>query len=65
MMKIEIEIDEKTLARLVLDYVKSQLGDVDVKEDDIKIEVITKENYRADKWENGRFRARVNKTVTK
>lgn len=62
-MKIQIEIDEKVLRSLVLDYLRNQLGSVPVLEKDVQIQVKTTQNYRAE-WELGEFRAVVNKVVS-
>jgi hypothetical protein len=35
----------------------------DFNEKDVKIEVMTKNNYRVKEWENGAFRARVSADV--
>lgn len=59
-MKINIEIDEKTLKSLVYDYIQGQLGGVSVDFDKIKIEVKSKQNYRSE-WEVANFRAVYNK----
>lgn len=60
MVRIQIEIEEKTVRRLVLEHVQSMLGDIPVSEDDITIEVKSKQNYRSE-WESAAFRARVDK----
>lgn len=62
-MKIDIEIDEAKLTQLVIDYIASTLGSVEFSKEDVKIEVMTKNNYRVKEWENGRFRARIQKNV--
>ena len=59
-MKIRIEIDEQTLRGLVYAHLMEQLGSVNVEQDDIKIEVKSKQNYRSE-WEAAAFRAVVNK----
>ena len=58
--KINIEVDETTLRRLVLHYLAEQLGDAGLTEKDITIEVKSKQNYKSD-WEIAAFRARVEK----
>jgi len=55
-MKIKIEIDEKTLRGLVLDYLSSQLGELALSKDCLTIEVKSKQNYRSE-WESAAFRA--------
>lgn len=62
-MKIEIELTEQDLQALVLTHIREKLGAVgdDLTIKDVKIEVKTKENYRATQWEAGAYRARVSK----
>ena len=57
-MKIEIELTEVELRKLVYDHILSLMGEVKLEERDIAIEVKTKQNYKAE-WESGQFRARV------
>jgi hypothetical protein len=62
-MNLNIEYNEDDVKRLVLADLQNKLG-VDLKVTDVAFEVITtKENYRAEKWEHGRFRARITKTT--
>jgi hypothetical protein len=61
-MKLNIEYTEDDVKRLVLADINNKV-DVDLKPIDVVFEVITKENYRAEQWEHGRFRARVTKTT--
>ena len=56
---ISVEIDEKTLTRLVIEHLNMLLTG-ELKPEDVTIEVKTKQNYRAE-WERGQFRARVEK----
>lgn len=58
-MKINIEIDEFQLKRLILDHLTRQLGDIPVTMDRIRIEVKSKQNYKAE-WEQASFRATYN-----
>lgn len=58
--KIMIEVDEAKLKELVVQYLSVLIG-TELTTKDVKFEVITKENYRAEAWENGRFRATVDK----
>lgn len=54
---IDIEIDEKTLKDLVVNYLSKKLnGHIDPK--DIKIETKSAQNYRSE-WEKAKFRARI------
>lgn len=59
--KIQIEIDETTLKRLVRDYLGRQIG-AEISEKDIIIETKSKQNYKSE-WESAAFRARVDKTI--
>jgi hypothetical protein len=52
-MKLNIEYNEDDVKRLVLADLQNKL-DVDLKVTDVAFEVITKENWRAEKWEHGR-----------
>lgn len=57
-MKIHVEIDEKQLKSLVYDYLLDKLGNVSLRPEDVKIEVKSKQNWKAE-WEEALFRARV------
>ena len=57
-MKLNIEVTEKDLRDLVLDFVRNKLGDVNISGESVIIEVKSKQNYRAE-WESAKFRARV------
>ncbi len=59
-MQISIILTDKDLKKLVLDEIRRQL-DSDIKEEDIRIEVKSKQNYKAD-WEVADFRATICKT---
>ena len=61
MTKIEIEIDEETLRRLVMNFLSTMVGE-SLKESDINIEVKSTQNYKSE-WETARFRARVRRNV--
>lgn len=61
-MKIDIELDEQYLRRLILKDLQAKLGDVELSEKDITIEVKSRQNYRAE-WEAAAFRARTTKFV--
>ena len=61
-LKIQIEIDERTLRQLVLNYLSNKLGDVPLNVDDVKIETKSTQNYKSE-WEQAAFRARVDKTI--
>lgn len=59
-MKIQVQITEKELRTMVLERLKSELGDAAARLDDsdVQIEVKSKQNYRSE-WEQAAFRARV------
>jgi hypothetical protein len=58
-MKITFEVDNKTISDLIYVYVRSKLGEeANVQQDDIKIEVQSKQNYRVHEWEKGELRVR-------
>lgn len=53
-MKVSIEVADKKIRELILDYVRSKLGaEAHVKLDDIKVLVKSKNNYRTQEWEQG------------
>lgn len=55
-MKIRIEVDETQVRRLVREYLEQHLGDLAPKTEDVRIEVKSKQNFRAE-WETASFRA--------
>jgi hypothetical protein len=55
-MKIDICIDENTLKNLIMNHIKSSLGDIPFNIKNLKIEVKSKQNYRSE-WETANFRA--------
>jgi hypothetical protein len=55
-MHIKIEVDESTLRKLVLNYLEEKLGSVPLDDKTVRIEVKTKQNWKAE-WEVGAFRA--------
>lgn len=57
-MKIEIELHEHDLRKLVIDDIQNRLGNIDFNEKDIHIEVKSKLNFKAE-WEEAQFRARI------
>lgn len=61
-MHIKIELNERTLKNLILKDLQSKMGDVNIKPDDIHIEVKSKQNYKAE-WESAAFRATVDKVI--
>ena len=59
-MKIDIVLSEKDLQELVKEKIESMI-DKDINSYDIKIEVKSKQNYKAE-WESAAFRATYTKT---
>lgn len=55
-MKINIEIDESELRRLVFEHIRSKLGDAKINPKHVKIQVKSKQNYKSE-WEEAAFRA--------
>lgn len=55
-MKIRIELDEQVVKDLIIEYMKEQLGEIHLDEDEIRIEVKSKQNYKSE-WEQANFRA--------
>lgn len=55
-MRIKIEITEAEMKRLIQRELEKRLGTVTIRVDDIKIEVHSKQNYKAE-WEIAAFRA--------
>lgn len=53
---IRIEITEDTLKSLVTGYLQNKLGDVSFDPSDVKIEVKSAQNYKAE-WEKAAYRA--------
>lgn len=61
MTRIRIEVDERTLKRLVIRYLSEQVG-ANLSETDVFIETKSTQNYKSE-WESALFRARVEKEV--
>lgn len=61
-MRIQLEIDEITLKKLIVDYLQRQLVEVEMDTKDIQIEVKSKQNHKSE-WEVAAFRATINKSV--
>lgn len=55
-MQIEITLTETDLKRLVIAELQSRLGNVVIEPKDVRIQVKSKQNYKAD-WEVADFRA--------
>lgn len=58
--KISVEVDEKTLRRLVLDHL-NQMFNGTIGPEDVKIKVRSKQNFRDKEWEDGEFKATIEK----
>ena len=56
MNTIKIELNETMLEKLVRNYLQNKLGDIEIREEDIKIQVKSKQNYKSE-WENASYRA--------
>jgi len=59
MNSINIELNEATLRKLVKDYLQNKLGCVNIFDSQIKIQVKSKQNYKAE-WEEAAFRVMIN-----
>lgn len=57
-MRLEIELTEKEVTQLVMNRIGRLLGGVNIKREDVRIEVKSKQNYKSE-WEPAMFRARV------
>lgn len=57
-MKVNIEIDEKELTRLVISRLQELMPDASITATDVLIEVKSKQNYRSE-WESAAFRATI------
>lgn len=62
MIAVNITIDEEKLKELVIAHLNELLGTMNFNKDDVKIEVKSKQNYKAE-WEVANFRATINKTT--
>jgi hypothetical protein len=56
MMKINIEVTEKQMQRLILEYIQNTIPNIQVQLSDILIMVKSKQNYKAE-WEKADYRA--------
>lgn len=61
-MKVDIEIDEPTVRRVLRTYLNEVLG-LEAKDEDIRIMVKSKQNYRSE-WEQADFKAEIHKVLT-
>lgn len=62
-MKIQAELTEQDLKRLVLFHFQRELGmSLELTHRDIQIEVKSKQNYKSE-WESASFRARIDKSI--
>jgi hypothetical protein len=55
-MKVKVEITTDELKDMILQKLETMFTVADFKKENVKIEVKTKQNYRAE-WETGEFRA--------
>ena len=62
MSTIDIIIDENTVKTLINNHITDIMGDLELGDNDINIEVKSKQNYRAE-WETASLRAIVRKTI--
>ncbi len=63
MANVTIEIDEKKVKELVVDYLQSICGDgISIAAEDVKIQVKSKQNYKSE-WETANFKAIFSKTL--
>jgi hypothetical protein len=60
-MQISVEIDEIELKRMVVQRIQDLMPGSKITEKDVQFLVMTKVNYRATEWENGKFKATVGK----
>jgi len=61
-MIVDIELNEHDIRELVIKHLRERLGDVDFLVADVRIEVKSKQNYKAE-WEEASFRAKLMKHV--
>jgi len=61
--KIEIEVDENILKRLVAEYLANKLQ-MDITKSDLKFEVQSNQNFRQKTWEDGKMRVVFKKYLT-
>lgn len=55
-MNIKIELTEKDIKKLIVEHIRSVMGDVSIDENFIGIHVKSKQNYKAE-WETADIRA--------
>ena len=60
MLRYKLEIDERTLRELVIDYIKTELSLPELTERDVNILV---KSTRSSQWEQAEFKATVEKVV--
>lgn len=63
-MIVRIELSEKELRALVAQHLRDLLGDIAPRQDDVRIEVKSKQNYKSE-WEEAEFRAVYSKVNPK
>ena len=54
-MKVDIEITEKDLKKMIIDYITNKI-DINAKIEDVQILVKSTQNYKSE-WENANFKA--------
>ena len=62
MAKVLVEMSSSDLKQLVTTWFRERCQ-FDVAEEDVTIEVQSKQNFRMQEWEKGDFRARLEKVV--
>jgi hypothetical protein len=55
-MKMRLELTEEMVRQLIMQHLAEKLGNVAIKEKDVRIEVKSKQNYKSE-WEPADFRA--------
>lgn len=62
MANVHIEIDALELKRIVVAHLESKLGDLDLDEKKLTIEVKSSQNYKSE-WEPAHYRATYKGTI--
>lgn len=60
--EINVEIDERKLKGLVLDYLSDIMPNINIEEGDVSILTKSKQNYRSE-WESAAFKATITKRI--
>jgi len=61
-MNISITLTEIELKKIVFEHLCERMGKLSLCPEDVKIEVKSKQNYKAE-WESAAFRATINKST--